>query len=188
MPKAIDHATKERALAMLMTGESAAEIARRLSLPHSTVKTWAQKLSKDLAQKSEEERRQAIANKVAEEQALKMKLSGEDAAEEESKLLELRLKKREEFMNAAWDILSDAQTVIARRIARAKDAEGDIDKIISQLKRDPNNKPAAQALSALKLESLRDIAVIFGTVYDKQALANKEPTLNVQGLVRFEEL
>nr|DAI27434.1 MAG TPA: hypothetical protein [Caudoviricetes sp.] len=45
-------------------------------------------------------------------------------------------------------------------------------------------------MSAIKIESVKELAVVLGTLYDKQALANKEATAIVEGNIavkKFED-
>lgn len=74
----------------------------------------------------------------------------------------IREQRRKKFIDKAWNIIDKAQTKIETKLD------------------DNKNVP------------VRDLAVIVGTMYDKQALANQEATQivtgNMQTVVKFEDL
>jgi transposase-like protein len=75
------------------------------------------------------------------------------AMEKDDKFVELRAKRKEEFINNAWDIIEDAQKLMKENLKKALNGDEKID--------------------AGKLST------VIGTMYDKQALASDEPTENV---------
>jgi hypothetical protein len=75
------------------------------------------------------------------------------AMEKDDKFVELRAKRKEEFINNAWDIIEDAQKLMKENLKKALSGDEKID--------------------AGKLST------VIGTMYDKQALASDEATQNV---------
>lgn len=46
-------------------------------------------------------------------------------------------------------------------------------------------------ISSMKIDNLKELAVVFGTMYDKHALAQGDPTENIGGklsIMKFEDL
>lgn len=102
----------------------------------------------------------------------------------------LRKEKKKEFIDGAWDIITKARKLLERRISRALENESELDNIISQLK-EPLTEEQKKALygkiSKLKLEDVGKLSTVLGTLYDKQALASNDPTVNLGGAT-LEEL
>ena len=97
--------------------------------------------------------------------------------------VKLRTKKKEEFVNSAWNIIEKANRLIERKIDRALSIEDDIDSIISKAKK---NKDLAKedfilltkSINKLGIDNIGQVSTVIGTLYDKQALINKEATVN----------
>lgn len=93
----------------------------------------------------------------------------EDAAENgNASIAELRRKQKENFVNDSWSNIRKSLSLIEERLDKALNAP-----------EDPNNEI-----------SLRELASIISTLYDKQALCAREATAIVEGnvTVRFEDL
>ena len=55
---------------------------------------------------------------------------------------------------------------------------------------EPQRKALYSRIAAIKIENVKELAVVLGTLYDKQALANKEATSIIDGditLKKFED-
>lgn len=97
--------------------------------------------------------------------------------------VKLRTKKKEKFVNSAWNIIEKANRLIERKIDRALSIEDDIDSIISKAKK---NKDLAKedfilltkSINKLGIDNIGQVSTVIGTLYDKQALINKEATVN----------
>lgn len=172
---------KEQAFALLAVNNSVTYVAERLKLPRSTVATWY----KQFNAKSEE------LAKLEKEKGI-----NDRDLTYELDLAKVRAKNKERFVEKSWEIIGAAQSILERRLLRARDHEEDIDKLIKSLARDEDipestRRQLKSRLADLKLENVKEISVVLGTLYDKQALANKEPTSIVDGEVavrRFEDL
>lgn len=173
--KRIDDETREQAFALLATNHGAAYVADKLKIPYSTVKTWEKKWLEE-----------------AKKNADKSGKNGKKSLEE------LRSEKKESFVFSAWRSIEKATNLLEHRIDRALFNEMALDKLleialdadISKLSQTEKNAICSR-LASLKLESTRELATVIGTLYDKQALANKEPTVNVGGelgLRKFEDM
>ncbi len=167
---------KERAFALLATNNNAQYVAKTLGIPYTTVKTWEKKwLEQSKASKEEE---------------------GDTNCDEDS-LVELRKKKKEEFVNDAWSLINKTKTILERRLDRAIGSEEEIDALVDEITKldhkqltDSQRKALYMRISAIKIESVKELAVVLGTLYDKQALANKEATAIVGGEIavkKFED-
>lgn len=150
---------KEKALALLATNNNAQYVADKLGLKYTTVKTWEKKFL---------------------DQAKQGNIS------DDKNLVALRIKKQAEFVNNAWDIIENAQSLLARRIERALNNEDQLDKLLKEilsldykeLSQD-ERKALYKKMNVIKVEDVGKIATIIGTLYDKQALATGEPTSNI---------
>lgn len=158
---------KERAFALLAVNNSVSYVARELGLPRSTVKSWKEAYDRE-------------ADK-----------NGEDT------IAKLRQKKKEDFVNDAWSLIGKVKTILERRLDRAIDSEDEIDALVDEITKldhkqltDSQRKALYMRISAIKIEGIKELAVVLGTLYDKQALANKEATTIVEGEIavkKFED-
>lgn len=158
---------KEKAFALLAVNNSVSCVAGQLGLPRSTVKSWKEAYDK------------------------KAKGSGEDT------IAELRQKKKEEFVENAWGLIGKIRTLLERRLDRALDSEDILDELVEEITKldhkdlsDTQRKALYSKMNSIKVESVKELAVVLGTLYDKQALANKEATAIVEGNIavkKFED-
>lgn len=158
---------KEKAYALLAVNNSVSYVAEQLGLPRSTVKSWKEAYDK----KAEE--------------------SGEDT------IAKLRQKKKEEFVEDAWGLIGKIRTLLERRLDRALDSEDTLDELVEEITKldnkqltDSQRKALYSKMHSIKVESVKELAVVLGTLYDKQALANKEATAIVEGNIsvkKFED-
>jgi predicted transcriptional regulator len=149
-------ALRERGMALIMQGKSNATIATELGVPQSTVSSW--RYSREVYK------------------------GGPKSVSREEKLTR--------FVSRAWDGVLMSQELGNRRIARALEDEDAMDEIVSMITASPElsaqDRTAIIAkLKAMKAENLRDIAVWFGVLYDKHALASGQSTENQEIHVVF---
>lgn len=158
---------KEKAFALLAVNNSVVYVAKELGLPRTTVKSWKEAYDK------------------------KAQESGEPT------IAMLRQKKKEEFVENAWSLIGKVETLLERRLNRAIGSEDVIDTLLEEILAldhkeltDQQRKSLYTRISALKIENVKELAVVLGTLYDKQALANKEATQIVDNSVtiKFEDL
>lgn len=153
---------KEKAYALLMAGNNVSFVSKQLGLPYTTVKSWEKGLEK-----------------------------------KDDNFVELRNKKKEEFVKDSWKIINLAKTLLERRLARAITSEDDLDELVAEITEldykeltDSQRKGLYAKVAAIKVEDVGKIATVLGTLYDKQALANKEATAIVEGNItvkKFED-
>ncbi len=155
---------KEKAYALLAVNNSVSYVARELGLPRSTVKSWKEVYDRD-AEKN-----------------------GEDT------IAKLRQKKKEDFVEDAWNLIGKIKTLLERRIDRAIDSEKEIDALVEEITKlehrqlnETQRKALYSRIMAIKVESVKELAIVLGTLYDKQALANKEATAIVEGSVAIKK-
>ena len=164
---------REKAIALLTVNNSVSFVARELGLPRSTVKSWKEAFDKE-----------------AEE-------SGEDT------IAKLRQEKKKDFIDRAWKLIEDSLSVAQKRVTRELEFEDNVDVVAEALKKSSKKIEEETGvgwfellnlidkLKALKNFKLSELSTLIGTMYDKQALANKEATTIVGGNItvrKFEDL
>lgn len=144
---------KEKAYALL-TVKSVSEVAKELNLPYSTVKTWKKSFESN----------------------------------DENDFAELRQKNKRAFVTDAWAMISQIKKILERRINRALENEDEIDSLVDEVLRlsnenmnDTQRKAFLRRINAIKLDDVRELSILLGTLYDKQALASKEATAIIEG-------
>jgi hypothetical protein len=173
---------KEKAYALLAVNNNAGYVANQLGIPYTTIKSWEKKW---LAQSAEES---SQSNESKESEVTNVTKC------DESSLVELRKKNKEKFVNDAWSLIDKTKTILERRLDRAITSEDEIDALVDEITKldhktltDTQRKSLYMRISAIKVESLKEIAVVLGTLYDKQALANKEATAIVEGNIEVKK-
>lgn len=174
---------KEKAIALLSCN-NASFVAEKLGLPYSTVETWEMKALK-----------QAKKDIEAKESGESVEVTKRFT---EQNLIELRQKKKEEFIESAWGLIDLSKKVLKKRLERALESEEALDELVEEItKLDYKTLTSQQRqalyvkLSKIKVEDVKSLATVLGTIYDKQALANKEATAIVEGNItvrKFEDL
>lgn len=155
---------KEKAFALLAVNNSVSLVAKELGLPRSTVKTWKE-----------------IYDKEAEK-------GGEPT------IAELRQENKKRFVDDAWRLIDKTKTLLERRLDRALTNEDELDELLGEICKLDNKeltneqrKALYQKIKTLKLEQTKELAVVLGTLYDKQALANKEATAIIDGNITYKK-
>lgn len=162
--KKYDDEIKEQARAMLAINDNVLQVAKALSLPESTIRSWkksferedgGQNLAKLRERKKGQFVRKAWANIDRLQALISKKLKRAEKSEEElDKLLEI--------------------------VASLPDGELPA----------KEKKVLAAKLAALKLEDIGKLSTVLGTLYDKQALASNDVTEVVSGTIgvaKFED-
>lgn len=177
---------KEKAFALLATNNNAKVVADTLGLKYTTVKTWEKKFLKE-AEEQQKAKAEAENNQEAEDK--------QDTNLRTENLVELRNKKKKEFVDSSWNIISKAQTLLERRITRALENEDELDNLVSEIEQldykdlsQEQRKALHRKMAAIKVEDVGKLATMLGTLYDKQALANNEATSKVDGVIRIEDI
>lgn len=159
--KKYDDDFKEKVLAEVATTNSLSKVAKKYKLAVSTVKDWRDKLN---------------------------------SPENKEKLQEfekLRNKKKTEFVEEAWKNIELAQEILSRRLQRAVAHEVTLDIMLEEILKETTGADAKKAIrnkfSAITLEDVGKISTILGTLYDKQALANNEPTERSESKITVED-
>lgn len=96
---------------------------------------------------------------------------------------ELRNKKKQQFVESSWNIIEKANKLIEKKLDRALSAEEDIENIVKKAKNSENLEKDDIAnliknIHKLGIENIGQVSTVIGTIYDKQALINKEATVN----------
>lgn len=132
----------------LLVSKSLQEVSKQLKIPERTLRDW----------RDNEE-----------------KINAEFA--------KLRTKKKEEFVTKSWELIEKANRILEIRLDRELEQETTIEKMIQAIEENPDidaEEVAAlkRALQRVKIDSLSQLTTMIGTLYDKQALINKEATVN----------
>ena len=142
---------KEQALAMLTT-MSVKAVSENLNIPENTLRDW-----KKNAEKTNPE------------------------------FVELRNEKKKQFVEKAWNIMEKANQLLERKLDRALTKEKELDDALDELYEETDFEKkkdrekylrVARKVDALKVENIGQLSTVIGTMYDKQALINKEATVN----------
>lgn len=171
---------KEKAFAMLATNNNVQVVATALNLPYTTVRQW-----KLIAEKK--------AGINQEKNVIDRDL--------ESEYIELRNKKKSEFIDKAWELIDDSLAVASKRIKRARTLEDNIDIVAAAIIKNAGKITEATGidwfglldivkdLNAMKNPKIGELSTMIGTMYDKQALSNGEATAiqDVKIIVDIEE-
>ena len=149
---------KERAYALLATGNNVQVVAEKLKLPYTTVMSWYKKWQ------------------------------SENGSEKENNLVELRNKNKEKFVNKAWGLIMGSTSIAERRIERALYFEERIDTVADTILKHAESIAResgsswdevvnlVKELKGFKSFRLAELSSLIGVMYDKQALINKEAT------------
>lgn len=152
---------RERAFSLLAAGNSYSAVAKALGVPRTTLKGWVDRMSDAQKQDQEERHRQ----------------------------------NKERFANDAWRTIHAGNELLVRRFERAARSEAELDRLLEELMTCSEQLSAEQArallkrFQELKLMDVGKVAVVLGTLYDKQALIAKEATARVEVTdVKFEDI
>lgn len=165
---------KAKAMAMLEANVTLTSASKQLNIPKTTLHDWQKEFTK-----------------VKVEFGTKS-----DTSEQEKKLEFIGLVDRykAEFIDKSWDIIRTAETLIERRLKRAVESEDKLDEVISLIDgSDISDKAKTDLINKIRTAKVDDIvklSTVLGTLYDKQALANKEATSIVDGNItvkKFED-
>lgn len=173
--------------AYLATGTSLAETARKMGLPKSTVATWKKRFESE----------GAPAEGGSNEQARTQNGAGArvgDGRTDKPTFEELRTFNQERFIADAGEIVAGAQSLIKYNLEKAFEQREKIDKVIDLLAErgkvltDKELRKVLLVLLELKTPDIGKLSSVMGTMYDKRALARGEPTENLGGVIKFENM
>lgn len=117
----------------------------------------------------------------------------EEGTNKESKdFVELREKKKKEFVETAWANIELASAIINKKLARALLKEDLLDSLLVEAQKETvgsdARKTMAKNIATMKLDDIGKLSTTLGTLYDKQALANGEATSREEQIVsKFED-
>lgn len=149
---------REEALAMLVI-DGVSAVARKTGIPKATLSQWKNG---------------------------KVKCTEQSAKNYE----QLRTEKKKEFVENAWKSIRLANELIERQLQRALKQEAEINNILdtaleeiadsdmSETAKKTARTTLYKRIEALKIEDINKLSTTMGTLYDKQALANNESTVN----------
>lgn len=169
---------KAKAMAMLEADVPLSTVAKQMKIPKSTLHLWKEKFKDDkeiVTGVSQRDERSELQKKL-------------DFIEE----VELFKK---QFTNIAQENTLLSGELVNKRLKKALDAEKEIEKLIEMVSKNEElsnvqRKEIIVQLKQIKIEDISKLAVVSGTFYDKQALANKEATSIVDGNItvkKFED-
>lgn len=110
-------------------------------------------------------------------------------------------RKKEEFINLGWDTIINSSEILNKRVKRANEQEKELEKLLREAVQGmlKNKETFSQhdlesfvkRFVSIQLIDMSKLASVLGTIYDKVALASKEPTQNISAsfdVTRFEDL
>lgn len=106
---------------------------------------------------------------------------------------ELRKKKKEEFVKKSWEIIEKANKILEIRLDRELEQERNLDMMLKAIEENPDIDTEEvvslkRAMQRIKIDSLSQLTTTIGTLYDKQALINREATINHGADASLEEV
>lgn len=173
--------------AYLAAGNSISETARRMGLSKSTVATWHKRFQSEGVSVESEENEQARTQKGAGARV------GDGRTNKET-FEELRTFNQERFIRDAGEIVAGAQSLIKYNLEKAFEQREKIDGIIDLLAErgnvltDKELRKVLLTLLELKTPDIGKLSSVMGAMYDKRALARGEPTENLGGVIKFENM
>ena len=100
-------------------------------------------------------------------------------------------------INDAWKLIDLSKGVLEKRLTRAMDNEEALDELVEEISKldyktltSQQRQALYMKLAKIKVDDVKSLATVLGTLYDKQALANKEATAIVEGSItvkKFED-
>lgn len=184
--------TREKAFALLASGESVSATAKALGLKYSTVNTWFKAW-----RKADSSKLAALAQASTDAAAGDEKntpAQSEGGTNNGSDIDQIRNDRRKSFVDNSWKIIEGAQAILKRRVERALHKEDLIDELLRLVEEndkltDEQIKAITGKINKLRLDDIRALSSILATCYDKAALANGDPTLNLNDVtLKFEDM
>ena len=184
---------KERAFALLAVNNNIQEVARQLKVPYTTLKGWEkeflkQSLPEEVKEQAEEPTKEPkTKNKKAKKQITNF------TNNTNRNLVELRNEKKKEFIGNAWGVIDKGMQILTMRLERVLESEKELNELVNEMRKNgelssEQIKELYKKLAAIKIEDPGKLATIIGTMYDKQALANNEPTSKIDGSLKIEDM
>lgn len=173
---------REKALALLIVNNNVAYVAEKLGLPYTTVRQWKLNAEKKSGAKFD------ITKTVKEDKSDNEKKNVKKECKLESNFVELRTKKKMEFIDKAWELIDDSIAVANKRIKRARTLEDNIDIVASAIIKNAGKITEAtgigwfslldlvKELNSMKSPKIGELSTMIGVMYDKQALSQGEAT------------
>lgn len=181
---------KEQAFALLAVNNNVREIARKLKVPYTTLKGWEKEfLKQSLPQGETEEPIEEPKTKSEKQTSVVTNVTNNI----NKNLVQLRNEKKKEFIGSAWGLIDTGMQILTKRLERALDSEHELDELVYEMRTSGELTPEQvkelyRKLALIKIEDPGKLATIIGTMYDKQALANNEPTSKIDGSLRIEDM
>ena len=117
-----------------------------------------------------------------------------EAETKSQEFVELRNKRKQDFINSAWDGIDRSKRLLLRKLERALTDEEKLDALLSEFEsmdwKDLSKEQRSamyKKFAALKLEDIGKLTTVLGTIYDKQALASEEATSIIKGTITLED-
>lgn len=116
-----------------------------------------------------------------------------DTNKDKDEFVKLCNEKKDEFVERANNIIDKATQLLERRIDTALENQDEIEELIQEVYNAGNDeikgaqkKALVKKLTRLQLNALNEITTAIGTMYDKRALAQGDPTSNVK--IKLEDM
>lgn len=106
---------------------------------------------------------------------------------------ELRTQKQKEFADKATEVIEKTLILLNKRLDRAISDEEELDDLIDEVYFKDNDEMSYTEKSAiiskikgLQLQSVKELATLMGTTFDKRALSRGETTQNIDFATNFD--
>ena len=193
---------KTAALKRLKAGESVSVVSRDMNIPRSTLIGWRKsgEVTGACARKKTTQAREenstpsTVMDSITtqnESEDTSSTASGPPSPQGEGNNLEEakeRVENKRNFSKQSWTNIEKAQKIIERRLNRALDYEDALDALVDAVLAAKDEDLSYQEKQALlnklrkiKVEDLRELTTVIGTLFDKQRLANDEATDIIDG-------
>lgn len=103
---------------------------------------------------------------------------------------ELREKKKQEFVGTAWRIIEKTNKLLEQKIDVALNHQEELRELLTEMSKGElsagDYNELLRKVKAIEIDNLSSLTTAIGTLYDKQALCNKEAT-QITGVKRLED-
>ncbi len=103
---------------------------------------------------------------------------------------ELREKKKREFVEVAWRIIEKANKLLEQKMDVALNHQKELRELLTEMSKSDvsavNYNELSRKVKAIEIDNLSSLTTAIGTLYDKQALCNKEAT-QITGVKKLED-
>lgn len=182
---------KEQAITLMVAGYSLGEVSRKMGIAKSTLSGWRD---------AHDEAARVWQEKQEKKMGVREDIPNEpNAVFDANRTVEqLRIERKNKLIEGMWEELELAQSLMTKKLQGAVKGDEELDKLFRMMlkKAEENDnelnveeiEKAIKKIKRARTVTLRELYTLFSVVYDKQALANKEPTGIFEGTMSVKKL